>query len=245
MVSRACAVIGAGIAGLLLLLAGCDRPTDAVGLPAAPPGAEIVLYDWAEDMPQTVIDAFQTEFGVTVRYETYESQEEAVASIVRGMPVDVAVIEHDFLAPLLAGILLAAIDRRNIPNFKNILPNFRDLATDPGNRHSVPYHFGTTGLLVRSDLIGHAVSSWSDLWDPRYAGKVAVRPQMRELMAITLLALGYSPNSEDPTALEAMLQRLLELRKQAILVDPERFVAVPVLLRGEAVVLAGWGTTTA
>jgi spermidine/putrescine transport system substrate-binding protein len=150
------------------------------------------------------------------------------------------VLENDRIPVLVVANRLAEIDFRQVPNFKNVSANFRDLATDPGNRHTVPYHYGTTGLLVRADLIGHAVSRWADLWDPRYAGKVALRAQPRELVALTLLSLGYSLNSENPQELDAALNRLLELKKTAFFVEVEAASAVPRLLSGEAVILQGW-----
>jgi spermidine/putrescine transport system substrate-binding protein len=159
---------------------------------------ELVLYDWPDDIPQSVLDDFTAEYGVQVIYLTYDSMEEAMENIQAGNLYDVAVIENDFLPSLLADNLLAEIDYQNVPNFKNISANFRDLAHDPGNQHSIPYSWGTTGLLVRSDLVEHPVSQWADLWKPGYPGKLAVRAEPLELVGVTLKSLGYSLNSEDP-----------------------------------------------
>ncbi len=228
----------AGLAMGLLSACGDAEPPKK---PAPPTLAnELVFYNWVDDMPQSVLDAFTKDYGVKVNYVTFGSQEEAVENIRSGQIYDVAVLENDHIPSLAAANRLAAIDFRNIANFKNVSANFRDLATDPGNRYTVPYHFGTTGLLVRTDLIGHAVTRWVDLWDPRYAGKIAVRTQRRELMALTLLSLGYSLNSENPQELDAALNRLLELKKAAFFVEVEAASAVPKLLSGEAVILQGW-----
>ena len=230
------------VLGLALALTACGEGAGSPpAVTATPERTTLVLYDWAEDLPQTVLDAFEAEYGVKVAYQTYESQEEAVEALRTGKPVDVAVIEHDFLAPLLARGLLAELDFRNLPNFKNVLPNFRDHAVDPGNRHSVPYQYGTTGLLVRTDLVDPPVTSWADLWDPRLAGKVALRAdQPRELRSVAMLGLGLPPQSEDVAHLEAAGARLESLLAHAIAVAPERSEAVPVLLSGQAAVLLGW-----
>jgi len=224
---------------ILCLLTACDPPDSRVQ--SSPTYArELVVYNWVDDMPGSVLDAFTREFGVKIKSVTFESQEEAVENIRNGKVYDVAVIENPFVPGLVAANRLAEIDFRQVPNFRNISANFRDLATDPGNRYTVPYHYGTTGLLVRTDLIGNAVTRWADLWDPQYAGKIAVRAQPRELIAMTLLSLGYGLNSENPQELEAVGSRLDQLKKSALLVEVDTPKAVSRLLSGEAVVLLGW-----
>jgi spermidine/putrescine transport system substrate-binding protein len=199
---------------------------------------ELVFYNWGDYMPQSVLDAFTAEYGVKINYLTYDSMEEAVAQVRAGQHYDVVVLEYDLIAPLVADGLLAEIDFQNVPNFKNISNNFRDLAFDPGNKHSIPYGYGTTGLVVRSDLVKAPVTRWADLWDPRYAGKIAARALPAELIGVALKSLGYPLNSEDPQQLEAALQHLLILNP--ILVDDETDKAIPVLLSGEAVIMVGW-----
>ena len=200
--------------GLLLmcLIHGCEN-TDTPKKLTPTLAKELVLYNWVDDMPQSVLDAFTKEYGVKVNYLTFESQEEAVENILQGKVYDVAVLENPFIPSLIAAKRLAEIDFHHVPNFKNISANFRDLAIDPGNRYTVPYHYGTTGLLVRTDLIGNAVTSWTDLWDPRFAGKMALRLQPRELISITLLSLGYGLNSENPDEVNAAVDRLIALKK--------------------------------
>jgi spermidine/putrescine transport system substrate-binding protein len=201
----------------------------------------LILYNWAEYMPQSVLDAFTAEYGVKVTYLTYGSMEEAVAQVRTGQVYDVVVIENNNVRHLAEEGLLAEINYQNIPNFKNISLNFRDLAFDPGNQYSIPYDYGTTGLLVRSDLVEVPVTRWADLWDPRLGGKIAVRPLAYELIGISLKSLGYPLNSENPQELEAALQHLLELRPSLVFVEAETGKAIPTLLNGEAVIMIGWG----
>lgn len=137
-----------------------------------------------------------------------------------------AVIENDLLQSLIKEGLLAEIDYRQAPNFRNVVADFRDLTFDPSNRHSAPYTWGTTGLLVRSDLVESPVTRWADLWDQRYAGKIAVRAQPTELISVALKSLGYPLNSEDPQALEAALQRLIDLKSSVMFVDVETHYAI-------------------
>lgn len=227
---------------MLGLVSGCgdgSPPAPQVAAESEPAG-ELVFFSWAEYIPKAVLDAFSKEYGVRIISEFYQSPEEAVENIRNGKAYDVAVVDSDYVAALAAEKRLADIDFRNIPNFKNISANFRDLASDPGNRHTVPLNYGTTGILIRTDLIGHGVTRWDDLWDIRYAGRIGLRAQPRELIAFTLLSLGYSPNSENPRELDAALRRLLDLKPSVVLLPPETEEAVPRLLSGELSILHGW-----
>lgn len=197
-----------------LLLMACNAASPPPATPTPPQLAdELIFYDWDGDMPQSVLDAFTEKFGVKVNYPVYESQEEAIEHIRAGQEYDVVVIESRFVGLLARDNLLAEINYQHVPNFKNISPNFRDLAYDPGNKYSIPYNWGFTHLIVRSDLLEEPVTRWADLWDPRYAGRVAIwEGQPRETIAFTLKSLGYPVNSENPAELEAALNQLVALK---------------------------------
>ena len=223
-----------------LLMAGCTakKPSAPTPIPLA---KEITFYGWAEDMRQSVMDTFAEEYGVKVNYVGYESQEEAIENMKAGEVYDVVVMESRFVPQLIKENLLAELDQRNLSNSKNLSANFRDLAYDPGNRYSIPNTWGTTGLVVRSDLT-EPVTRWSDLWDPRYAGKVGIwTDEPREVISLTLKSLGYSANSEDPAELEEALKRLLELKPNVISLEDSNF-ATPngVLATGQVVISMGY-----
>jgi spermidine/putrescine transport system substrate-binding protein len=209
---------------------------------ATPPLApELILYNWIDYMPQSVLDAFSAEYGVKVLYVTYDSQEEAVEQIRTGqVNFDVAVIENDLIPDLVSAGLIAELDPLHIPNIKNISANFRDLVYDPNNKHTIPYGWGTTGILVRTDLVTQPVTRWADLWNPRYTGKVVARAQPQELLSVALKALGCQLNTENPAELESALERLRQLKpaieRNDVLPDP----ALEKLLSGEAVLMVGW-----
>lgn len=228
----------AGLIGLLLLLSGCSNPPTPRAVPTPP--TKLTLYNWAEYMPQSVLDAFTNESGVQVEYLAYASPEEAVANINKGVIYDVVVLSPEHLPELIANDWLALIDYDNVPNFKNISPNFRDLAYDPGNRYSIPFHWGTGGLLVRTDLVETPVTRWADLWDSRYAGRIALWPFPGSLLSIALKSLGYSANSTNPDELDAAMQHLEELIPHVIWWDPKAATIVPALTEGDAIVTFGW-----
>ncbi|MBK8419897.1 spermidine/putrescine ABC transporter substrate-binding protein [Candidatus Villigracilis saccharophilus] len=228
----------------MTFVTACISPTPPPALtPTAHPLAqEIIFYSWAEDVRQSVPDMFTEEYGVKVKYIGYESQEEAIANIKAGQIYDVVLIESRFIPQLIKENLLAELDQRNLSNSKNLSANFRDLAYDPGNRYSIPNSWGTTGLVVRSDLVVEPVTLWADLWDPRYAGKVGLwMDEPREVISLTLKSLGYSANSEDPAELEETLTRLLELKPNIIALEDANFPTPDgMLANGQVVISMGY-----
>lgn len=228
----------------LTMLAACSTPTPPPTPTPIPLAKEITFYDWEEDMPQSVLDAFTAEYGVKVNYLVYESQEEAIENMKAGQIYDVVVMESRFIPQLVRENLLAEFDQRNLDNTKNLFANFRELAYDPGNHYSIPYNWGTTGLVVRSDLVAEPVTRWADLWDVRYAGRVGLwMGQRREVISLTLKSLGYSANSEDPAELEAALERLLELNSHVLtLEDFDPYTSIGVLNNAQAIITMGYAS---
>jgi spermidine/putrescine transport system substrate-binding protein len=233
------AFLGLWLAGLLL---ACANPPSSL-TPVPPPlPPELILYDWEGDMPQAVLDGFTQAYGVKIIYEVYESQEEAIEKLRAGRAYDVVVIESRVIPLLVQEGLLAQLDYRHIPNFKNISANFRDLIYDPSNQHTIPYNWGTTGLVVRSDLVTAPVTRWADLWNPRYAGRVGIwQGQPREVLALTLKSLGYSANSEKPAELEAALTRLLLLKPNLLFIeDYDLASSASLMASGQAIISMGY-----
>ncbi len=227
---------------MLTLLAACGTPTPSLATPTPSPpplAKELIFYDWVEDMPQSVLAAFTEKYGVKVTYRVYETQEEALANIKAGEVYDVVVLDNNLVPIAVADELLAEINYDNVPNFEHIAPNFKDLVYDPNNMHSIPFNWGTTGLIVRSDLVATPITRWADLWELN-AGKIAIRDQPRDILGLSLKSLGYSINSTNPDELEAALQHLLEIKPEITFVDVHAEAAVPLLTSGEVVALVGW-----
>lgn len=233
------------LVSLLVMGLGCTYTTPELTLPSPTPlpplAKELILYDWEEDMPQSVLDAFTREYGVKITYHTYEAMEEARFNLTKGEVYDIVVLESDIVGQLVPEGLLAEIDYTHIPNFNHIAPNFKDLSYDPGNKYSIPYNWGSIGLVVRSDLVEEVPTRWADLWAPQYAGKVAIRDDVPyDLIGATLKSMGYPLNTEDPAILAQVEQRLLELRPNVIFAGSYAEAAMPLLLSGEAFILLGW-----
>ena len=235
-----CPLLGGMLAAVVLgVLMACGSPGQSLipNSPAMP--KTLIFYDWAGDSIESVFESFAAQSGIEVKYVAYESPEEAVENIRAGEQYDVVVLENEYVPSLIDEGLLARIDYRNVPNFDHVSPDFRDLAYDPGNKHSIPYSWGTTGLVVRTDLVAEPVTRWLDMWDPRYAGRVVGWLIPRYMLGAALKSLGYSINSEDADELEDALQHLIDLKPNAIWLSTEETSAYH-LASDEAVMALGW-----
>ena len=201
--------------------------------------AQLVFYDWQDDIPTPVLETFTRETGISIDYQTFASQEEAVEELAAGKVCDVAVIDGRFLPMLVKSDRLHRLNYENLTNFKYISPNFRSLSYDPDNLHSVPYSWGTTGILVNKTVVTETVQRWADFWDDRFRGRVALSISYpREALGLTLKSLGHSANSENPREIESALERLqqLELTPDSLTIRYPDFG--PAMMHGKTVALA-------
>jgi len=234
-------LLAAMVALTCIALVSCESKTSTPQPPRAPQLAgELVFHNWPEDMPQSILDAFTAEYAVKVRYEAYKSQEEAIENLRAGKVYDVVVLSNERVPHLAADGLLAQINYQHVTNFKNIQANFRDLAHDPQNKHSIPYNWGTLGILIRGDLVKQPITRWADLWDQDFPGKIGIWAVERDLMGVALKSLGHSINTEDPKQLEVVLDRMLKLHTKAFFIDLDLPDSSSVLLSGDAVITVGY-----
>jgi spermidine/putrescine transport system substrate-binding protein len=188
------------------------------------------------------LENFTAETGLPVRYVTYKSQEEAVKNLRSGQIYDVVILDNQHVPALVSEGLLAEIDYRRVPNFKNISPSFIDLSYDPQNRHTIPYTWGTVGLVVRDDLVEQPIRSWSDLWNKTYPGKLILSGDMQVNIGVALKSLGFSINSNDPVQLKQAGARLEALKQDVLFADNEEEV-LGLLENGECALAIGYAST--
>jgi len=201
---------------------------------------QVVFCDWAEDKVQEVLDAFQLEYGVSVLFEPYASQEQLIEELKTGKRCDVIVMDNQLVPQLIEQRLLAELDLQHILNYTYLSHNFVDKSFDPGNRYSLPYTWGTFGLIVKTDPGRGEVAKWADLWNPDYRGQLVLwTATPRYTVGAALIALGYSVNSEDPAELEAAVDRLIELKPHALWLEDDPSIAP--YMKDEAIWIgAGW-----
>jgi spermidine/putrescine transport system substrate-binding protein len=128
-----------------------------------------------------------------------------------GTTYDIAVASDYAIAKMIDEKLVLPIDHQKIPNLKNIDSRFLDLSFDPKNKYSIPYFWGTVGIVYNKDLIGKKPTSWKDLWDPKLKNQILLPDGARELIGMSLNSLGYSLNEKDESKLKEAKANLMRL----------------------------------
>ena len=181
----------------------------ALALPAFAAREEITVYNWGQyisdgtDDSLDVIAAFEEETGIHVNYITFDSNESMYTKLkTGGASYDVIIPSDYMIGKLIEEDMLEPLDFSNIPNYENIDEAFRDQAYDPENAYSVPYTWGTVGLIYNRQYVSDEdAQSWSCLWNSKYAGKILMFDNPRDAFAIAESILGYSLNSTDENEL--------------------------------------------
>lgn len=175
---------------------------------------DLNVFNWSEYLPQSVLDDFQKLYGVKVNYDTYSSNEEMHAKLkAGGSGYDLVFPEIYMVKVLKREGLLEPLDKANIPNLANIEARFKGLEHDPSNDHSVPYLWGTTGIVINTEKIKpEAITSWNDLWKPEFAGHLVMPDDAREVIGIALRADGLPLNTTDKGALQKAAEKLKGLK---------------------------------
>ncbi|WP_242678594.1 ABC transporter substrate-binding protein [Psychrobacter pygoscelis] len=196
-------------------LSGCSKTETADGDTATATGETLNLYNWSEYMPQQIIDGFEEETGIEVNYTTFDSNEAMYAKLKLlddSSQYDLAVPSTYYVEKMAKQGLLQEIDKSKLTNFNNLDTSFLNTKVDPENKYSIPYLWGSTGLAINGDVVDPAsVNSWSDLWQPDFAGQVMLTNDMREVFGMALMSLGYSGNSTDPNEIKAAYDKLTKL----------------------------------
>lgn len=179
------------------------------------------IFNWSEYMPDSILRDFEAEYDVDVVYDTYGSNEEMLAKLMAGGlgQYDLVVPSDYMVAVMIEEGLAEEIDLTQIPNLTHIDPKYLDTPYDPGNRFSLPYMWGTTGIAYNTRLIKSPITSWNDLWDPAYNRRLLLLDDSREVIGMALQSLGYSINETDSARLKEAQRRLSELAPRVVAYD--------------------------
>lgn len=179
-------------------------------------GTTINVYNWGQyisDGTDGSIDLnaeFTKATGIEVNYMTFDSNETLYTKLKTGGSTYDVIIPSDYMiARLAAEDMLLELDFDNIPNYKYIDEAHKNKDYDPENKYSVPYTWGTVGLIYNTKYVEEP-TSWEVLWDPRYSGKILMFNNPRDSFAIAEFMLGYSINTSDPAQLDACAELLTE-----------------------------------
>ncbi|MCC3646271.1 ABC transporter substrate-binding protein [Cytobacillus oceanisediminis] len=162
-------------------------------------GNTLTIFNWGDYIDADLVDKFEQETGIKVIYETFDSNEAMMTKIEQGgTAYDIAVPSEYAIEKMKEEDLLLPVDHSKIPNLKYIDPRFMDLPFDPENEYSIPYFWGTVGILYNTDILGDKeITSWNDLWEPELKNQILLIDGAREVMGMGLNSLHYSLNDKD------------------------------------------------
>ena len=208
---------------LALLLLAAALPA---GVLAAEETESINVYNWGQYISDgsdgyiDVIEEFEKATGIHVNYTTFDSNETMYTKLkTGGSSYDVIIPSDYMIARLIAEDMLEPLDFSNIPNYQYIDESFKNTDYDPENVYSVPYTWGTVGLIYNTKYVDN-VTSWTALWDEAYKGKILMFDNCRDAFGIAELIKGYSLNTEDQAEFEdvaALLQEQKPLLQQYVM----------------------------
>ena len=207
---------------------------------------QLIVYNWGEYLDPDVIPMFEKETGIQVVYEEYETNEIMYPKVQSGAIAYDVVCPSDYMIQrMIENDLLAEINFDHIPNIKNIGTQYMEQSRqfDAENKYSVPYCWGTVGILYNKKMVKEPIDSWSVLWDETYKDNILMQDSVRDAFAVALKYLGYSLNSTDLDELEAAKALLIEQKPlvQAYVIDQVRDkmigneAAIGVIYSGEAI----------
>lgn len=221
------------LASLLLAACGGSASKEAVtadGFVCPPPdpkievtSKELNLFVWTEYIPSEWKECFTLVYGVKINHDEYSSNEEMYAKLAAGGSNYDLVQPTDYIVSLMVKQgLIQKLDKSQLQAvFANMDPNYMNLEFDPGNEYTIPYQAGTDALIYNADKVQNPPKKWSDLWNPEYAGRMVFLDDSRVIIGITLLTLGYDPNTTDPAQLNEAKNKLAEVVPNVKLFDSD------------------------
>ena len=196
------------------------------------------IYAWGGEIPKFIILEFEKETGIHVHFSTYDSNEIMFAKLKSSHKsiYDLIIPSAYFVERMRHQGMLIPIDHHQLSNYQNIAENFLNHTYDPHNRYSIPYIWGTTGIFYNKRFIKQPIHHWRQLWDTHWTEQLMLLDDSREIFAIALMKLGYSPNDENPDHIKNAYLALMALRPniklfategiQATVIDEDAHIGV-------------------
>ncbi len=178
---------------------------------------ELTVFNWFDYIDPATIEMFEEETGISVQYVNFTTNEEMYTKLEAGAgSYDVIFPSEYMIERMVKHDMLAELDLSAMPNFANIMDSLKNPSYDPGNAHSVPYMWGTLGYVYNTEMIPEELTSWSALFDEKYAGQILMMNSMRDTIGLALKYLGYSMNTRDEAELNAAKDLLVEQKQKHI-----------------------------
>ena len=220
------------VLALVLVFSCCLFPASA---------EEVVnIYNWYDYMDESIFEDFYKETGIKVNCMYFTTNEDMMVQVrVSPGAYDVVFPSEYCVERMIKEDLLAEINMENVPNAQYIDPSLLGGAHDPENKYSIPFMWGTVGILYDTTKVtAEEVSSWGILWDEKYADQIFMMDSIRDTMGLTLKYLGYSMNTRDPLQLKEATDKLIAQKPlvKAYQVDETK----DKMVNGEAALAVVW-----
>lgn len=214
--AAALAVVGLSNCGQRTIGEAEPAPADGSSDTSTEASGVLHIYTWADYTDDELAAQFTEATGIDVKIDVYDSNETMLAKMQAGGGANYSLIyPSDYMVTEMIGLeMLTELDKSRIVGIDKIREKWKSPVYDPDNTYSIPYSWGTTGLLYNSEVLTTAPTDWNYLWDNRevLSRKMTMLDDVRETMGAVLSSLGYSYNATDPAELEEAYQRLLDLK---------------------------------
>jgi spermidine/putrescine transport system substrate-binding protein len=173
----------------------------------------LYFYNWGEFIDPELIAEFEKETGIRVRQGIYGSNEEMYVTLSTGASsYDIAIPSDYMIERMRLEGMLQKIDYSLIPSAEYIDDKFKGHPFDPTDEYSIPYMWGTVGIMYNTTKVHEPIDSWDVLWDERYRNEIFMYDSIRDTIGITLKRAGYSLNTTNPEELAVARQMLIDQR---------------------------------
>lgn len=195
----------------ILITIGLMVSTMLTGCGATDSKKVLNVYNVGDYIDENIITLFEEKTGIDVQYETYDTNEMMYQKVKSGSTNYDLIFPSDYMVEKMKSEgLLQKIDFKNIPNMKYIDKSFLNPIYDETNEYSVPYMWGTFGILYNKKMVKEPVDSWDILWNPKYKGNIMMFDSVRDTMGISLKRLGYSMNTTNPKEINEAMKELMK-----------------------------------
>ena len=200
----------------MLLLTGCGSSASSEEAIQKYGSDTLKIYNVGEYIDTSIISDFEHEFGVKIVYEVFDSNEMMYTKLQAGDSYDILVPSDYMIQRLIGENALQPLDLSMIPNIENLTDEVKDLPFDPDNTYSVPYFWGSVGIVYNKNVVDPAdleAEGWEILRDTKYAGKIYMYDSERDSFMVAFKALGYSMNTQNEAEIQEAYQWLMEQRQ--------------------------------
>ena len=211
-------------------------------LPAAALADEVVnVFNWEDYIDEAVLEMFTEETGIKVKYMNFTTVEDMIVKVEANPGAFDLCFPSDYIIErMIKKDMLAEINYENVPNAALTIPYLQSPAYDPDNKYSVPYLWGTVGILYNTKMVDEPVTSWSILWNSKYANNVFMLDSIRDSMGITLKYLGHSMNTQEIPAIISAKQKLIDQKKSGVVKAYQVDETKDKMVAGEAALALVW-----